>query len=82
METVEIFIKSIVTKLVTRPDEVTVRSREDDRGKVVYITLNQVDAGGVIGRNGMVAKSIRTLVRSVGYNIENKRCSVIFDIPE
>ena len=82
METVENFLQSVVTKLVTLPEEVSIRSREDTRGKVLYVSLNQKDAGGVIGRQGAVAKSIRTLVRSIGYSIENKRCSVIFDIPE
>jgi len=81
MKNVENLLKALVQSLVTNPHAVTIQSREDSRGRVYLVSLDPSDAGGVIGRYGVVVKSIRTIIRSAGYNMENIRCSVVFDLP-
>ncbi|MFC3040306.1 KH domain-containing protein [Virgibacillus xinjiangensis] len=55
-------IETIVRPLVDHPDDVAVSEREEDKGTVYHLTVHPNDAGKVIGKNGRVAKAIRTVV--------------------
>ncbi|WP_026906095.1 KH domain-containing protein [Paucisalibacillus globulus] len=55
-------IESIVTPLVDYPEDVVVAEREEDTKIVYHLTVNQNDVGKVIGKNGRIAKAIRTVV--------------------
>ena len=58
-------VECIVKPLVEYPDEVVVTSQEEDSGTAyVEIHVNDEDTGKVIGRQGRVIKSIRTLARA------------------
>ncbi len=62
-------VKYIVGSFAEKKDEVeyTVTDRESDRGdKIVEITvyLSESDMGKVIGKQGKIAKAMRTLVSS------------------
>ena len=72
---------SIASGLVEDPDAVTVTVDEpDDENVVVYhLHVAENDMGRVIGKQGRIAKAIRTVMRAVA-NRENKR--VIVDILE
>lgn len=70
---VEIIAKSLVEK----PDEVTVTQREDDNAIVVELRVAQSDMGKVIGKQGRIAKAIRTVVKAASAK-ETKK--VIVDI--
>ncbi|MBO8128176.1 MAG: KH domain-containing protein [Peptococcaceae bacterium] len=59
-ELVEILAKA----LVDRPDEVDVRVVERDKSMVVQLHVAPDDMGKVIGKQGRVAKAIRTLVKA------------------
>ena len=50
--------------LVDNPDAVTVEEITDDEGKVLELHVAEGDMGKVIGRQGRIAKEIRTVVRS------------------
>ena len=50
--------------LVDDPDSVTVTEVEGDDGKVLELRVAEGDMGKVIGRQGRIAKEIRTVVRS------------------
>ena len=63
--------------LVDAPDAVTVTEIDDEEGKVLELTVAKRDMGRVIGREGKIAKSIRTVMRAQAAR-ENKR--VIVDI--
>ncbi|WP_047981294.1 KH domain-containing protein [Ornithinibacillus contaminans] len=55
-------IESIVTPLVDYPEDVVVTEKEEDTKLVFHLTVNQNDVGKVIGKNGRIAKAIRTVV--------------------
>lgn len=60
-------IMTIVSGLVEKPDSVTVDVDEpNEDGVVVYhLRVAEEDMGRVIGKQGRIAKAIRTVVRSV-----------------
>ncbi len=51
--------------LVDHPDAVTVDEFDDEGGKVLELHVASEDMGKVIGRQGRIAKEIRTIVKSV-----------------
>lgn len=60
------FVEYVVKALVSNPDEVKVERSVDDRGVLLELTVAPEDMGKVIGRAGATAKSIRTLLRALG----------------
>src|SRR5579884_3136799 len=60
-------IEFIARNLVDDPNEVEVRVLRDDRyATVLRLRVGPTDLGKVIGRQGRVAKSMRTLLRASG----------------
>ncbi len=57
-------VESIVLPLVDNEDDVEVVSHEEDGAIIIEISVNEEDTGKIIGRQGRVIKSIRTLVRA------------------
>ena len=63
-----------------KPDEIVYDIVDDGKNVSVTITLSSSDMGKVIGRQGKIAKALRTLVRAGSqkenkkYNIEIKEC--------
>ena len=55
----------IAQNLVDNPDEVTVTEHESGNGIVLKLHVAPGDMGKVIGRQGRIAKEIRSLMRSV-----------------
>ena len=54
-----------MTPLVDHPEDLEITSYDEEDGAyLVEIRANAEDAGKVIGRQGRVIKSIRTLVRA------------------
>ncbi len=51
--------------LVDDPDSVTVTEVQEDEGKVLELRVAEGDMGKVIGRQGRIAKEIRTIVKTV-----------------
>ena len=60
------FIEYIVKELVSSPDDVSVERRIDEKGVLLELTVNPDDLGRVIGKRGMTAQSLRTLLRALG----------------
>lgn len=56
----------IAKNLVDSPDSVTVTEVERDNETVLELRVAEGDMGKVIGRQGRIAKEIRTLVKAVG----------------
>ena len=51
--------------LVDDPEAVTVTEVENEDGKVLELRVAQGDMGKVIGRQGRIAKEIRTIIKTV-----------------
>lgn len=56
----------VAKNLVDDPDAVTVEQYDNNGETILELHVAQADMGKVIGRQGRIAKEIRTLVRSVG----------------
>jgi predicted RNA-binding protein YlqC (UPF0109 family) len=60
------FVEYIVKSLVGHPDDVTVERQIDEKGVLLLLTVNPEDLGRVIGKRGVTAQSLRTLLRALG----------------
>ena len=60
------FVEYIVKTLVNNPDKVSVERTIDERGVLLALTVAPEDVGRVIGKRGVTAQSIRTLLRALG----------------
>src|SRR5688572_21286225 len=60
------FIEYIVKSLVGHPDDVVVERLMDEKGVLLTLTVNPEDLGRVIGKRGVTAQSLRTLLRALG----------------
>ncbi len=60
------FVEYIVKSLVNNPDDVVVDRIIDEKGVLLSLTVNPEDLGRVIGKRGVTAQSLRTLLRALG----------------
>lgn len=60
------FVEYIVKSLVSNPDDVVVERLIDEKGVLLTLTVNPEDLGRVIGKRGVTAQSLRTLLRALG----------------
>ncbi len=65
-------IKFVVGSFAEKPELIEYDVKENGREITVTITLDESDMGKVIGRQGKIAKALRTLVRA-GSQKENKK---------
>jgi uncharacterized protein len=63
---VEELLEGIARSLVEKPDEVSVRRVERDDAVVFELRVAPDEVGKVIGRQGRVARALRTVVRAGG----------------
>ncbi len=57
-------VKYIAQSLVEKPESVDVRQSETEEGIVVELRVDPDDMGKVIGKQGRIAKAIRTVVKA------------------
>lgn len=81
-------IKYIVNQFAEKKDEIEYEVKEDGNAVDVTIFLASSDMGKVIGKQGKIAKAIRTLVRNAAakegkkYTIEIKEKGVSAEVSE
>ena len=75
------FIEYIVKMLVDNPNDVKVERKIDEMGVLITLDVNPSDMGMVIGREGMTAKALRTLLRVIGAR-NNARVNLKINEPE
>ena len=64
-------VESIVLPLVDHVEDVQITSHQEDDGTIlIEVSVNEEDAGKVIGRQGRVIKSIRTLARAAASRMD------------
>ena len=61
----ESLVEYVAKALVDEPDSVEVKAVDDQDGRVIELHVAEADMGKVIGRNGSVAKAMRTLLKVV-----------------
>ena len=70
------FVEYLVKRLVKYPDEVSVDVRHDgEDGETIYVKVAESDVGKVIGRQGKIIMSMRTLVKAAATK-QGKKYSV------
>jgi hypothetical protein len=65
-------VEVIASALVDSPKDVVVTETEDDKQIVLNLTVAPDDMGKVIGKQGRIAKAIRTVVRAAGSKGDKK----------
>ena len=65
-------VEVIASALVDNPSEVVVTETETEEGSVLSLTVAPDDMGKVIGKQGRIAKAIRTVVRAAGSKGDKK----------
>ncbi len=61
----ESLVEYVARALVDDPESVSVKVLDDQDGRVIELHVAEDDMGKVIGRNGSVAKALRTLLKVV-----------------
>ena len=70
----------VITKaLVDNPDEVVVIEKQEEKATVVEVHVAESDMGKVIGKQGRIAKAIRSVVKAAAAKEDRK---VIVDIAD
>jgi uncharacterized protein len=68
----EELVRFIARNLVDEPDSVKVESREEGDTVVISLSVAPGDMGKVIGRQGRIAKAIRTVVKAASVREDKK----------
>lgn len=65
-------VEVIAKELVDYPEKVSVLEKEDDNTIILELTVAQEDMGKIIGKQGRIAKAIRTIVKSAAATSSKK----------
>ena len=70
-------LELIITSLVSEPSEVSINEQDGEKEITFQVKVKETDMGKVIGKEGRIAKAIRTIMKSIASK-EGKRVSVEF----
>ena len=70
-------LETIIKSLVEDRNAVIITEKEDEKGLLYEVRVANTDIGKVIGKQGRVAKSIRTVMKSVAGR-EHKKVNIEF----
>lgn len=70
-------VEFVVKSLVDAPDEVSVNVIEGEKSTILELKVAQEDVGKVIGKQGRIAKAIRSVVKAAASKSDKK---VVVDI--
>lgn len=73
------FVTFLVKNIVSKSDMVSVKAFDEEEKTIVEVLVSEDDMGAVIGKDGKVANSIRTLAKSVAYANDLKKIEVHFE---
>ena len=65
-------VEVIAKALVDHPEEVVVTETEKDNAMVVELRVSPTDMGKVIGKQGRIAKAIRSVVKAAASRDDKK----------
>jgi len=70
-------LESIILNLVDNKDEVDIQEKINGEDVIYQVKVANGDMGRVIGKQGRIAKAIRTLIKSLGAK-DKKRITIEF----
>ncbi len=70
-------LELIITSLVSEPSEVSINEVDGEKSITYEVKVKDTDMGKVIGKEGRIAKAIRTIMKSIA-NKEGKRVNIEF----
>lgn len=70
-------LESIILNIVDNKEAVSINEKVDEKQVIYEVKVAESDMGRVIGKQGRVAKAIRTLIRSLGAK-EKKKITIEF----
>ena len=70
-------LETIITTLVSDKDSVSINQIDGEQSTIFEVKVAEGDMGKVIGKQGVIAKSFRIIMKSLAAK-ENKRVSVEF----
>ncbi len=73
----ENILRTIIENLVDDKESISIEKKEDGNRVTLTVKVGQNEMGKVIGRQGKIAHSIRTLMKSVGAK-EQKKVDIEF----
>ena len=73
----EEILKTIISNLVDEKESIEIKKIDNEKSIVFEVKVAESDMGKVIGRQGRLAKSIRTVMKAVATR-EHKKVSVEF----
>ncbi len=71
-------LKTIIENLVENKEAVQITRVDDERGILLKVKVADEDMGQVIGKQGRIAKAIRTVMKSITAK-EHKKVGIIFE---
>ena len=69
-------LSNIAKAIVDHPDDVTVLETQDEDKVTLVLSVAENDMGMVIGKNGKIAKAIRTVMRAAA-SADGKEVNVV-----
>ena len=72
VELTQIIIKS----LIKDPDSISVKQFDSEDEIIIEVIVPEDEMGSVIGKDGKIANSIRTLVQASSYIKDNKKVKI------
>lgn len=70
-------LETIINTLVSDKDAVSINQIDGEQSIIFEVKVAESDMGKIIGKQGTIAKSIRTIMKAVASK-ENKRVSIEF----
>jgi len=68
-------VEVIAKALVSNPDQVSVRAADDNGTTIYELRVSSEDMGKIIGKQGRIAKALRTVIKAAATR-ENKKVMV------
>lgn len=74
----EEILKTIIESLVDQKDQIQITRVDDEKGVLLKVKVADEDMGKVIGKQGRIAKAIRTVMKAVTSK-EHKKVGIVFE---
>jgi uncharacterized protein len=60
-------VETIIKTIAEYPEDVSVEVQDDERGCVLYVSINPFDTARIIGTKGVIIEAIRSIIKSLGF---------------